>query len=261
MSIASGSSGNCIYIGSDKTHILIDAGISGKRIEAGLNSIGISGHDIDAIFVTHEHSDHINCLGVMARRYHTPIMATKGTMKTIKSGRCGRVDDDLLHLISADVPLNIKDIVINPLRISHDAAEPVAYRVGDGKTRIGIVTDLGIYDDYTISSMQDMDVLFLESNHDVRMLEAGNYPYFLKQRILSQHGHLSNETAGKLLCRLLHGGLKMVMLGHLSQENNLPELAYETVKVELEMGKSGFRIDDFPIKIAPRSMCSAVVEV
>jgi phosphoribosyl 1,2-cyclic phosphodiesterase len=249
-------------VGSDTTHILIDAGISGKRIEAGLAQADLTGRDLDAIFVTHEHNDHINGLGVLARRYGIPIYATRGTIKGILAqDYLGEIAADLFNEIAADTKIVIRDLVCYPLCVSHDAAEPVAYRVHYGSTKIGIVTDLGCYDEYTVECLKGLDALLLESNHDVRMLQVGPYPYFLKKRIASDCGHLSNEAAGQLLSRLLHEGMKEVFLGHLSQENNLPELAYETVRVEVNMADNEFQARDFPLRVASRTEVSAVVEV
>ena len=259
LSIASGSSGNCIYVGTDAAHILIDAGISGKRTAEGLMAADISCQDLDAIFVSHEHSDHINGLGVLARRHGIPIYATGGTVQGILAAELGDIDRDLLHVIKPDERVIIKDMCLYPMRTSHDAAEPVAYRVSFGKRRIGIITDLGCYNEYTVECLKGMDVLFLEANHDVRMLEVGKYPYFLKRRILGERGHLSNELAGRLLARLMHDGLKTVVLGHLSQENNLPELAYETVRIEVNMADNEFKAADFPMFIAPRNSVSPLV--
>jgi phosphoribosyl 1,2-cyclic phosphodiesterase len=261
-SFASGSSGNCIYVGSETTHILIDAGISGKRTEEGLHKLAVSGKDIDAIIVTHEHSDHIGGLGVMARRYEIPIYATAGTLKHILAqDYLGEIDPELYHVIKADEKVVIKDLVCNPFKTSHDAAEPVAYRISYGNTKLAIITDLGCYDENTIEALQGLNALLLEANHDVNMLQVGSYPYFLKQRILSDRGHLSNEMAGRLLSSLLHSQLKTVLLGHLSQENNFPELAYETVRVELNMADNEFHADDFPLLVASRTEISPVVEV
>ena len=176
-SIASGSSGNCIYVGSDTTHLLVDVGISGKRTEAGLKELDLSMRDIDGIFITHEHADHIAGLGVLGRKYGIPIYATKGTINAIKnSNAVGEIPDELFCPISADEKIVIKDLVCNPMRISHDAAEPVAYRIQHGKKRVGIITDLGNYNDYTVESLKGMDALLLEANHDVNMLQVGPYP-------------------------------------------------------------------------------------
>ena len=252
-SIASGSSGNVIYVGSDHTSVLIDAGLSGKRIEDGLHTLDASLQDIDAVLITHEHSDHIKGLGVLARRYELPIYATKGTWDAIDElSWVGKIPKDLRHTLSADEALSIGDLQIDAFHISHDAAEPVGYRLFNGEKSAAIATDMGIYDDYTIQKLSDLDVVLLEANHDVRMLEAGRYPYYLKLRILSEHGHLSNESAGHLLSEILHNGTKQIYLGHLSRENNFPELAYETVCQEVTGSDHPFRADDFSIAVALR---------
>lgn len=253
-SIASGSSGNCIYVGSDATHLLVDVGISGKRTESGLNLLGLTGGDIDGILVTHEHADHINGLGVMARKYGIPIYATRGTVEAIqKMDAVGEIDASLFHEVRADEKLTIKDLTVNPMKISHDAAQPVAYRVSYGRKKVAICTDLGHFTDYTVDCLRGMDALLLEANHDVNMLQVGTYPYHLKQRILSDKGHLSNENSGRLLSRVLHDGLQAILLGHLSKENNLPELAYEAVRMEITLGDNPYHANDFFLQVAKRS--------
>lgn len=261
-SIASGSSGNCIYVGSETTHLLVDVGISGKRAECGLNSLGVSARELDGILVTHEHADHISGLGVMARKYEIPIYATQGTIDAMcSSGSLGKMDQELFHEIHADEKLVIKDLTVNPMRISHDAAEPVAYRVGYGRQKVAICTDLGIYNDYTVECLKGMDALLIEANHDVNMLQVGPYPYYLKQRILGDRGHLSNENSGRLLSRIVHDDLKAIVLGHLSKENNLPELAYEAVRMEITMGDNPYDANDFKLQVAKRSEVSEVINI
>lgn len=251
--LASGSSGNCIYVGTEATHILVDVGISKKRTEEGLNQLGLTCRDIDGIMITHEHADHIGGLGVICRKYGIPIYTTKKTKEAIlKCSSIGELDDSLFQEIEADNPFMIKEMKVSPMHTSHDAADPVAFRISYGKEKIGIATDLGTFNDYTVECLKGMDVLFLEANHDVNMLQVGPYPYYLKQRILGERGHLSNEASGRLLGKLLHDGLKEVVLGHLSKENNLPELAYETVRLEIEMEDNKYRADDFPISVAKR---------
>lgn len=261
-SIASGSSGNCIYVGSEATHLLVDVGISGRRTESGLTMLGLTGRDIDGILVTHEHSDHISGLGALVRKYGIPIYATAGTIRAMKAySGLGKVEDDLFHQVQEDQKLIIKDLTVNPMRISHDAAQPVGYRISYGSRRVAVCTDLGVYNDYTVECLKGMDALLLEANHDVNMLQVGPYPYYLKQRILGERGHLSNENSGRLLCRILHDGLKTVLLGHLSKENNLPELAYESVRMEINMGDNPYRASDFDIRVARRSEISPVVDI
>ena len=261
-SIASGSSGNCIYVGSEATHLLVDIGISGKRAEGGLRELELTGRDIDGILITHEHADHIQGLGVIARKYEIPIYATAGTIEAIKTyGNLGNIDESLFHTVQEDKKFIIKDLTINPMHISHDAAQPVGYRISYGDRRIAVCTDLGTYNDYTVECLKGMDALLLEANHDVNMLQVGPYPYYLKQRILGERGHLSNENSGRLLCRILHDNLKTVLLGHLSKENNLPELAFESVRMEINMGENPYKAGDFDIRVARRSEVSPVVEI
>ncbi|MCM1189396.1 MAG: MBL fold metallo-hydrolase [bacterium] len=261
-SIASGSSGNCVYVGSDATHLLVDVGISGKRTESGLHELGLTGRDIDGILVTHEHADHISGLGVLARKYGIPVYATAGTIAAIReSGGLGQFDDGLFREVQEDRKFTVKDLTVNPMHISHDAAQPVGYRISYGNRRVAVCTDLGMYNDYTVECLKGMDALLLEANHDVNMLQVGPYPYYLKQRILGDRGHLSNENSGRLLCRILHDGLRTVLLGHLSKENNLPELAYESVRMEINLGDVPYLAEDFDIRVAKRSEVTPVVEI
>lgn len=261
-SIASGSSGNCIYVGSECAHVLVDIGISGKKMETGLNSLDLTGRDIDGILITHEHSDHIKGLGVIARKYGIPIYATGGTVDAmVRSGSLGKIPEGIFREIREDEPFQIKDLQVHPFTIPHDAAQPVGYRLECGEHSVGIATDLGKYNDYIIENLQNLDALLLEANHDIRMLQVGRYPYYLKQRIMGDRGHLSNENAGRLLCRLLHDNLKAVFLGHLSQENNYEQLAYETVCSEVTLGDNPYKSKDFRIEVAKRDFVSDVVTV
>ncbi len=249
-------------MGSDTTHLLMDVGISGKRTEAGLAELGLTMRDIDAVCITHEHADHISGLGVLARKYGVPIYATRGTVEAIrKTSSLGQIDESLFRVIVPDERCIIKDIAIYPVRTSHDAADPVAYRIDHDGRRIGLITDLGCYSDYTVECLRNLDLLYLEANHDVHMLQVGPYPYYLKQRILGERGHLSNESAGKLLSRLLHDNMQAIVLGHLSKENNLPELAYESVRVEVTMSDTDYNGNDFPLYVAKRDVVSEVIEV
>jgi len=259
-SIASGSSGNCICVGTDQTTLLVDAGISGKRIERGLHTIDMTTGDVNGILITHEHSDHIKGLGVLARKYQIPIYATKGTIEEILNcTSLGKLPDGIFHMIEADSDFMIQDLQIAPFSIPHDAAEPVGYRIEHNNKAIGIATDLGTYNEYLVSKLRNLDAVLLEANHDVNMLQVGRYPYYLKRRILGDKGHLSNEAAGRLLCEVLHDQLKMIMLGHLSKENNYEELAYEAVCAEVTMGENPYHSKDFPIKVAHRDQASELV--
>lgn len=262
VSIASGSSGNCIYIGSDKTHILVDAGISNRRIEKGLSELGVKGSELSGVLITHEHSDHIKGLGVLSRKYGVPIYSTRETLEEIGASKSlGEFPRDLFCPICHDVDFCIGDLEIKPFRIDHDAANPVAYRIQNETKSIAVATDMGHYSQYIIDHLQGLDAILLEANHDVRMLEAGPYPYYLKRRILSDYGHLSNENAGRLLSCILHDGMKHIFLGHLSKENNYEELAYETVRQEISRGDTPYGAGDFPITVAKRDDVSQIVTV
>ena len=260
--IASGSSGNCIYVGSDTTHLLVDTGLSKKRTEEGLHNIDVSLGDIDGILITHEHSDHIGGLGVISRKYHIPIYGTKKTIDAILNTKSlGALEPELFHPIEPDSAFVLKDIKCNPMRISHDAADPVAYRFKCGNKQIAIATDMGTYNDYTVECLKGMDALLLEANHDIHMLQVGPYPYMLKQRILGDRGHLSNERSGELLSKILHDNLQAIYLGHLSQENNMPELAFEAVKMEINLADNIYKADDFNMMVAKRSKPSELIKV
>lgn len=262
-SIASGSSGNCIYVGGDNTHILVDVGISCKRIEEGLKKAGVSGKDITGVLITHEHNDHIQGLGVLARKYNIPMYATKGTIDGIlHHGRyLGDFDLGLFREISIDEDVQIGDLDVHPFHISHDANDPCGYRITCEDKKLAIATDMGTFDAYTIEQLQGLDAILLEANHDVRMLQVGPYPYALKQRVLSDYGHLSNENSGLLLNKILHKGLKHIMLGHLSRDNNMPEIAYETVKFEINVAETPFRAEDFHMCIAQRDHESEILSI
>lgn len=233
-SIASSSSGNCIYVGDDTTGVLIDAGISKKKIIDGLNLRNIDVNTIKAILVTHEHSDHIQGLGVMARGYSIPIYSTVETINAIlKTKNIGKIPDELFHCIAPNEDFMIDDLLVHAFSMSHDAANPVCYTVSHNDAKVSVATDIGIYNDYIVNNLKDSSMILIEANHDVNMLEVGPYSYYLKQRILGDHGHLSNENCGRLLCDVMSDKLKHVLLGHLSKENNYPELAYETVKCKI----------------------------
>ncbi len=262
-SFASGSSGNCIYVGSETTHLLVDVGISRKRTVESLNQIGIDINEVNGILITHEHSDHIGGLPMIAKKSDMPIYATAGTIQALQNNpKTAAIDHDRYIEVKADTDVTVGDITVNPIAISHDAADPCGYRLFyDGK-KVCICTDLGCYTDYTVEALKDSDMLLLEANHDVNMLQVGPYPYHLKQRILGDHGHLSNLSSGELLSRVLNDHMKGILLGHLSQENNMPELAFQTVRVELasKEEKTGFRADELPLGVARRRDVSPMVE-
>ena len=234
-SIASGSSGNCIYVGTKETNILIDAGISMKRIREGLAAQKLSLEGIQAIFITHEHTDHISGLGHVLRKVPIPVYATAETISAIwKKGNMNGISMDLFHTLDPECPVSIWDMEVLPIAISHDAANPVCYTVRAEGKKVGVATDMGCYTTKIVEHLKNCDSLLLEANHDINLLQVGSYPYSLKMRILGERGHLSNDASARLIQEILHPGLQHVVLGHLSQENNFPELAYQTVSYELE---------------------------
>ena len=259
-SIASGSSGNCIYVGSDSTHLLVDTGISKKRIEESLAELQVRGEDLNGILITHEHSDHIQGLGVFCRRYDVPIYATRGTIAGICACKTlGKMPEGLFHEIITDEAFDIGDLTVKPFAISHDANEPTGFRIEKDKKAVAVATDLGVYDDYIVECLKGLDAVVLEANHDTHMVEVGPYPYPLKRRVLGDYGHLSNELSGRLLCSILHDNMKHIVLGHLSKENNFPELAYETVKLEVTMSSTPYDGNQIPLMVADRDKMSKIL--
>ena len=252
-SIASGSSGNCLYIGNEKKHFLVDAGISRKKIVEGLKSKGISPEEIEGVFITHEHSDHISGLGVFLRKYPVPVYATAPTIDQIlSSNSLGLLDKSLFCSIEADRPFYIDGVRVEASHILHDAADPVCFTFEDEESKVGAVTDFGTFDDYLVEKYLGCRTLLVEANHDLNMLMAGPYPYPLKRRIMGNHGHLSNERAGQFLSRVYGEGLESIFLGHLSKENNFTELAYEAVKTELLMHNIDLDAQETELVVADR---------
>ena len=234
-SVASGSSGNCIYAGDDGRGFLVDVGISLKKIREGLTLQGLSLDNLDGILITHEHSDHISGLAALLRKHPLPVYATADTIEKIwEKCNMNNISPDIFHSIKRDAELSISDYIINPFPISHDAVDPVCYTLSKSGSKVGIATDTGIYDDDIIKALSDCDAVLLEANHDISLLQVGPYPYSLKMRILGDKGHLSNTASADLIKEIVHDGLKTVMLGHLSEHNNFPELAYNTVAYEME---------------------------
>ncbi|MBQ3125294.1 MAG: MBL fold metallo-hydrolase [Clostridia bacterium] len=221
-SIISGSSGNCSLLTDGKTNILIDCGTSGKRATEALESLAVPANRINAILVSHEHIDHTKGVGILSRRFNIPVYATSGTH--YKSD-FGKLDDLLIHEISPDVTYDIAGIGVTPFSIPHDASEPCGFIATDGHKKFATATDIGIMTDAIISRLGGCDSILLESNHDIEMLRFGEYPYALKQRILSDIGHLSNKAAARAAFELVKRGTKHLMLGHLSDKNNLPDIA------------------------------------
>ena len=233
-SLSSGSSGNAQYIETDNTRILIDNGFSGKRLAELLGSIDVCPHTLDAILVTHEHTDHIKGVGVMSRRYDIPIYGNANTWAGMEK-KIGKIKEDNIKVFDTEDYIDIKDIEVNPIHIFHDANEPVGYILRNGKVKISIVTDTGWVNANMTEKLKSSNLCLIESNHDTNMLKNGTYPWALKQRIASTRGHLSNDEAGMTLCETLAGNGEIVLLGHLSKDNNDPQVAHRTVKNHLNL--------------------------
>lgn len=245
--IASSSKGNCTYISSNCTKILIDCGISCKKVTQLLEEHTINIKDINAIFVTHEHTDHINGIGVLARKYKIPIYATTKTWDyMLDNNKLGNIDDRLINHIYKNEVCIIDDIKVLPFEISHDAVDPVGYNVFINDKKISVCTDLGVVTQGVIDNLSNSNVILIESNHDIKMLENGPYTYQLKKRVLSSRGHLSNVACAELLIKTKMLNIEHIYLGHLSDDNNKPIKALETVKDILKYNKFA----DIPIKLA-----------
>ena len=256
-SFASGSSGNCSVLSCGQTHLMIDAGISNKKIETRLAEAGLVPSDITGICVTHEHIDHIAGLRVFLKKHPTELYATEGTLKGIEERFPGEVDTSLFRVIEPDHEFAVGDLSVTPFAVEHDAADPCSFRVTDGASSFGLATDLGNYSSYTVRNLSGLDFLVLEANHDVRMLELGPYPYPLKRRIMSDLGHLSNEAAGDLLAEVLNEKMNTLLLCHLSKENNYPDLARAAVRVEAGEQTDPERLAGLDIVSAPRDEMSS----
>lgn len=257
--LASGSSGNSFYIEGGNGKLLIDAGLSGKRITKNLEEIGVKPEELDGILITHEHRDHITGAGVLSRRFNLPIYATEKTWEAM--GPCiGEIKPENRRVYDKKRGFEIKGFKVEPFDIPHDAVEPVGYSLFYNSKKISSATDIGHINRGLARKLDNSDLILLESNHDVEMLKVGPYPWPLKRRILGEKGHLSNEDAGKMAAWLARNKRVHVLLGHLSAENNFPELAYRTVASILQ--EKGINITkDIDLNVAYRDMRSAVFHI
>lgn len=230
--LASGSQGNCAFIQCGKTKVLIDVGISTRRIIQGLKRYGYTVDDIDAVFLTHEHADHVKGLATLLKRSKMPIYTTAETWSVLDSA----ITTHRNRFMPLMKTTGVKDIKVVPFSISHDAIRPVGYSVYFGHTKITLATDLGMLTPVVQDNAAYSDILILEANHDEQMVRSGPYPYHLRQRILGQQGHLSNGTAGRFLRGIPAQGLMKVILAHRSEHNNTPTLAIQTIRKVLSQG-------------------------
>ncbi|RZL55586.1 MAG: MBL fold metallo-hydrolase [Variovorax sp.] len=224
-SLGSGSTGNATLVeatsGGHRTRLLIDCGFGIRQIDKRLAGAGLSAGDLDGIFVTHEHGDHIGCVHALSRRNGIPVWMSEGTW--LATG--GHDYEGRLNLARDGATIQLGDMAIDPFTVPHDAREPLQLRITDGARHLGVLTDLGHATPYVMSRIVGLDALLLESNHDVEMLAASAYPPFLKLRVGGNYGHLSNAAAADIIRAVHHAGLRHIVAAHLSEQNNRPELA------------------------------------
>ena len=258
-SLYSGSTGNSLFVETDNTKILIDAGESAKKIENALSLIDVPICNIDAILVTHEHLDHVKSIGTISKKYNIPVYANIDTWNAMPEQKEKILPDNILNY-NPNEEFEIKDLRIFPFSIPHDAANPCGFNIYNKEhKKISVATDLGHITPEILHNLEKSSFALLEANYDPNILKYSKYPYSLKQRISGPNGHLSNEMSGQTISRLIKTGLKSVLLGHLSKENNLPELAYKTVVDEIIYN----HIDESLVKVgvATRSTPSKKIEI
>ena len=255
--LCSGSSGNATYIEAGGARLLIDAGVSCKRVAELLGRIGVEPGSLSAVLVTHEHVDHVRGVNVLSKKYDLPVYANAETWSMLRE-TLKDVAPKNVCVFESDRDFYLAGVRVLPFTVPHDAIHCVGFTVSAGGKKVGVCTDLGRVDARILSILSGCDLLLLEANHDVDMLMAGSYPYLLKKRILSGNGHLNNDDCGKALLKLHETGVKNVILGHLSKENNYPELAMVAVRSVLEEAGAA---DDMQIAIALREEPTGIFEI
>lgn len=226
-SLFSGSSGNSLFFSNGETRLLLDAGLSAKKIIQALCSIGENPSELSAVLISHEHTDHIRGAGIISRKFGTPIYANDATWQAMEPF-LGPLDINMKRCFKTGDRFDIGSVTINAFHTPHDAAESVGFNIYAENRKVTVATDIGHINGQLLEHLEDSDLLLLESNHDLEMLKVGPYPFHLKRRIAGDTGHLSNEAAGEVIAHMAEKGTKRFLLGHLSRENNFPELAYQT---------------------------------
>lgn len=257
-SLYSGSSGNSLFVQSDNTKLLIDCGVSSKKIEEALNSIEVDASSIDAILVTHEHSDHVKGLSTFSSKFNIPVFSTEETFDNMEKVT-SKIKTNNLNYFKTDEKFCIGDLEILPFEIPHDAANPCGFNILNGEKKISIATDIGHMNSSILKKLEGSSFLLLESNYDTEVLKCCSYPFRLKTRISGPTGHLSNDIAGKTITYLLKNGLNTAMLGHLSKESNLPELAYRTTVNEIL--SNGINENSFNLSVASRDFPGKLITI
>lgn len=256
-SLFSGSSGNCIYLSAGDTKILIDAGGSAKRVSEALSLISVTPEEIDAVLISHEHVDHTGGIGILSERHGIPVYANEGTWDAM-AAQSERIRPANRMYFNTGEEFCIGDICILPFSIPHDAADPVGFNIYAENKKISTATDIGHVSKNLLEHIDGSDLLLIEANHDIEMLRCGPYPWALKRRIMGDNGHLSNDAAAEVVVHMARRGTERFILGHLSKENNFPELAYQTVCNFLR--QNDICVDtDITLEVARRNMMSTVV--
>lgn len=257
-SLYSGSSGNSFFVGTERTNILIDAGVSGRKLEKALESLLVDPNSIDAILITHEHSDHVQGLGIFSKKFDIPVYINSKTLNAMPKQK-EKISEENINLFEVGDTFYINDLKISSFPIPHDAANPCGFNIYKDTKKISIATDIGHITNEVLHNLEESSFVMLESNYDPSVLKYAPYPYQLKTRIASPTGHLSNESAGKTISHLIKFGLKGAMLGHLSKESNFPELAYKTVADEIISSNSN--MDSLFLEIANRDCPSKLIKL
>lgn len=257
-SLFSGSTGNCSLIETENSKILIDAGESAKKIDSALSLINVDINDIDAILVTHEHIDHVKSLGTISKKYDIPVYANAETWNAM-TDQSSKILEENQKIFLINSSFEIKDLRFSPFSIPHDAANPCGFNVFHKNNKISVATDLGHITPEILHNLEKSSFILLEANYDPNILKYSRYPYSLKRRISGPNGHLSNNNSGQIVSSLIKTGLNSVMLGHLSKENNFPELAYKTVVEEII--SNHYDESDIKVNVAKRDGPSNIVNI
>ena len=257
-SLYSGSSGNSLFVQSDNTNILVDCGVSAKKIETVLEGINVNPKSIDGILITHEHSDHVQGLGIISKKYDIPVFVNNKTLDSMPKQK-EKLANCKIHNITIGESFEINDLKIKSFSIPHDAANPCGFSITNNQKTVGIATDIGHITNNILNELEASDFVLLESNYDPNVLKCSKYPYLLKQRIAGPNGHLSNEMAGKTISHLLKCNLKQALLGHLSKENNFPELAYKSVIEELI--QNNYDENSLKLSVASRDFPGKLIQI